>query len=168
MKLVDVDGFKFSFNDDWSVEKYDEWTYYKKSFQGVRLGVKAVDLLALSPERVLFLIEVKDYRAFPRTKASDIGLEVSCKVFDTLAALLPAKLRATSLEESRFALRALASVGLRIVLHLEQPEKHSKLFHKSPILANVQAKLRQTLKAVDPHARVTDSNRSDMPWVVAE
>ncbi|MEO5338378.1 MAG: hypothetical protein H7841_16035 [Magnetospirillum sp. WYHS-4] len=90
-----VDGLMFSFDGDWHVGKYDEWSFYGSQFSRMRNGIKAVDLLAVSPDGTAFFIEVKDYRRHRRTKPSDIGDEVAQKVFDTLAALLPAWVNGT-------------------------------------------------------------------------
>lgn len=166
MKIIKIDSLAFSFEVGWSVEKYDSWNFYRKHFQKARPSVKAVDILAISPENWLFLMEVKDYRRYPRTKPSEISAEFSGKVFDTLAALLPANLNASDADEKDFASKALSSVKIRIVLHIEQPAKHSKLFPRAIDLSNVKLQLRQSLKAIDPHPWVTDGSSKKVPWTV--
>jgi hypothetical protein len=166
MKTVSVERIKFSFEEDWNVSKYDDWAYYKKKFQSIRNGVKAVDLIAMSSDKLLYLVEVKDYRAHIRTKPSELSEDVTCKVFDTLAALLPAKCKALDCKESDFAKQALTSNGLRVILHIEQPAKHSKLFPRAIDPSSVQIKLRQALRAVDPHAKVVHKNSQALPWRV--
>jgi hypothetical protein len=168
MVVVEVEALTFYFEIGWKTEKYDTWQFYQKNFQKIRSGVKAIDVFALSPEKHLFLIEVKDYRAHPRTKPSEITNEVSCKVFDSLAGLLPAKLNAFNSSEKNFAARALAASKIKIILHLEQPLKHSKLFPRAIDPASVQTQLRQTLKAIDPHARVTETNSRSIRWTVTQ
>jgi len=43
---------------------------------------------------------------------------------------------------------------LRVVLHLEQPLKYSKLFPQVIDSANAPGKLRKMLRAIDPHAQI--------------
>ena len=87
-----VDGLNFDFPDDWIVSKYDAWSFYRNRFKGISDGIKALDLLAVSPTGTAWLIEVKDYRHHRRTKPSKLADEVRQKVLDTLAAILPAKM----------------------------------------------------------------------------
>lgn len=119
-------------------------------------GIKSLDLLAIDPDKTVWLIEVKDYRVNSRTKPSDLGEEIARKVFDTLAAIIPAKIYATDPNEQQLARAISASRKLRVVLHLEQPEKHSKLRPRAINPADVQQKIRQLLKAVDAHPLVVD------------
>jgi hypothetical protein len=167
METIQVDTLTCSFKAGWKVAKYDAWNFYRKKFQGIRVNVKAVDLFVLSPEKCLFLIEVKDYRRHVRTKPSELSAEVSCKVFDSLAALLPARLNATDMSERRFASLALAATNLKVVLHLEQPAQPSKLFPVAIDPSNVQMQLRQVLKCIDAHPKVPGRNRPHPLWSVA-
>lgn len=53
------------------------------------------------------------------------------------------------------------------VLHLEQPAKASKLFPRVFDLADVQQKLRQLIKPLDPHPLVVDMDRlGSVAWTV--
>jgi hypothetical protein len=54
--IKSVDGLTFTFPDGWEVEKYDDWKYYRSHFSKQMDGIKAVDLLALGPGRVAYLI----------------------------------------------------------------------------------------------------------------
>jgi hypothetical protein len=93
--------------------------------------------------------------------------EVFEKVFDTLAALLPAWVNGDDALEQNVAARALRASRLRVVLHLEQPAKHSKLFPRAINPANVQQKLKQRLKPVDAHPIVCETTRmANLPWTV--
>ena len=57
---------------------------------------------------------------------------------------------------------------IRIVLHLEQRAVHSRLFPRAIDPASVQQRLKQKLKAIDPHPRVFERNRMDgAGWDVA-
>lgn len=156
MQRFNVDGLDFDFPDDWQVSKYDDWSFYRNQFSRMRNGIKSLDLLAIDSDKTAWLIEVKDYRVNSRTKPSDLGEEIAHKVFDTLAAILPAKIHATAPDEKQLARAVSASRKLRIVLHLEQPEKHSKLRPRAINPADVQQKIRQLLKPVDAHSLVVD------------
>ena len=155
----------FAFPDGWTAAKYDAWAFYRNQFQNVAGGCKAVDLLALGPNRTLWLIEVKDYRAHPRTKVQDLPSEIAVKVRDTLAALLPASVWAADGAEQTAAGDMLRATQVHVVLHLEQPATPSRL---KPLAVNpadaVQA-LKQRLKAVDPHPQVVSAS-TKMAWTV--
>jgi hypothetical protein len=167
MTVLDVDGLKFDFPASWSASKYDDWSFYRNQFMRIGSGVKAVDLIALSADTA-WMIEVKDYRVHRRTKTVDIHQEYADKVMYTLAALLPAKVNANDISERDFAAKTLRATQLRLVLHLEQPEKHSKLFPRAIDPANVQLKLRQRLKAIDPHPIVAETAKMHgLQWSVA-
>ena len=167
MTVLDVDGLKFDFPASWSASKYDDWNFYRNQFLRIGSGVKAVDLIALSADTA-WMIEVKDYRVHRRTRAVDIHQEFADKVVYILAALLPAKVNANDIAERDFAAKTLRATQLRVVLHLEQPEKHSKLFPRAMDPANVQLKLRQKLKAIDPHPIVAETAKMHgLQWTVA-
>ncbi|MBL6987721.1 MAG: hypothetical protein ISR72_11940 [Methylobacter sp.] len=154
MQRFNVDGLDFDFPDDWQVSKYDDWTFYRNQFSRMWNGIKSLDLLAIDTNKTAWLIEVKDYRVNLRTKPSDLGEEIAHKVFDTLAAIIPAKIHAANPDEKQLA-HAVSALGkLRVVLHLEQPEKHSKLRPCAINPADVQQKIRQLLKPVDAHPLV--------------
>ena len=101
MPVIIEGNLKFSFPHDWTIAKYDEWSFYRNQFQKVRTGVKAIDILALGPDRCTWFIEVKDYRVHPRTKVVDLAEEVAEKICDTLAVLLPASVNANDTNEIR-------------------------------------------------------------------
>jgi hypothetical protein len=163
-----VDGINFDFTDDWYVSKYDDWSFYRDRFTRMWSGIKSLDLLAIGPEKTAWLIEVKDYRVHQRTKPSHIADEVAHKVFDTLAALLPAKVNADDTTERSMARQINRAKQLRIVLHLEQPTKHSKLFPRAINPADVKQKLRQLLKPIDAHPFVAESSRmGTLEWRVS-
>jgi hypothetical protein len=155
---IDVDGLLFSFPDDWEVEKYDLFNFYRNQFSKVCTSVKALDLLAISPDATLWLIEVKDYSKHSRTKALSMAEEVTQKVFDTLAALMPMKINANDEKERLIAKFAVSSMKLRVVLHLEQPANYSKLWKPAINPANIKLELRKKLKAIDPHPLIVSMN----------
>lgn len=79
---IAADGLSFCFPDGWEATKFDDWAYYRNQFSKAHEGIKAVDILALSPDKAtLWLIEVKDFRAHPRTKSIPLQEEIWKKVF---------------------------------------------------------------------------------------
>lgn len=159
----------FECPDDWWATPYDQWAFYRNQFQSVCDGSKGVDILALSPGfKETWLIEVKDYRTDRRTKPIDLANEVAFKVRDTLAGLVAAAVNANDSEEKSFARQSVQSSRLRVALHLEQPEKHSRLFPRAINPANVRQKLKGLLKAIDPHPRVLDRTmaRTSLAWKI--
>jgi hypothetical protein len=158
----------FDFPDGWQAAKYDEWVYYTRHFQSLCGGAKGVDIVAVEPRVCLWLIEVKDFRHAPRQKSLDLVEELTLKVRDTLAGLAAARLRAADERERELAGLALRCPELKFVLHLEQPRLPSRL-HPSAAPANLMEKLKQLLRAIDPHPRVTSlSVDLRFGWVVRE
>jgi hypothetical protein len=166
MPSLQEGNLRLDFPPGWDAQKYDDWAFYRQHFIRSRDGLKAVDVLAWQPDaRTAWLVEIKDYRLHPRTKGSDIHREVAVKVLDTLAALLPAAVHANDETERAFARKILKAKSLRVVLHLEQPGHASKLFPRAFDLADVQQKLSQVLRPVDPHPRVVETTRmGDLAW----
>lgn len=181
----------FTFEDGWRAEKLDEWSYYRNQFQklgsGLRqtcskcgaelrcgacktlktAGLKCVDFLALDPGNCCWLIEVKDYRQQRRTKTIALPDEIALKVRDTLAALLGATGGANDRDERSLARDAVRTFRFRVVLHLEQPAKHSKLFPRAIDPADVLQRLKQLLRSVDPHPQVCEIGRlAQVGWSV--
>jgi hypothetical protein len=165
-----VDGLTFTFPDDWQVAKYDEWSYYRNQFGRMRNSICAVDLVARAPDRTVWLVEVKDYRhpnaAIP--KLEELADVAWCKVYDTLAALVPAGQHASDPFERQLARQLCRGSALRVVLHVEQPAKRSVLFPRGGIdPANLRMKLKQLLKPIDPHALVASTGQmANLPWGV--
>lgn len=166
MVSVEVDGLAFSFPDSCKVSKYDDWAFYRNQFSTMWDGIKAVDLLVIEGQ-IIWFIEVKDYRQTQRTKIMDLVEEVAQKVFCTLACMLPAKIHASDLAESHFAGEIVKGQQLRVVLHLEQPSKNSKLYPRVFDPSNVQLKLRTLIKPIDPHPIVVESTKmQSLSWTV--
>ncbi|WP_448573624.1 hypothetical protein [Trichothermofontia sp.] len=165
---IQVDSLIFQFLCSWEVTKYDEWAFYRNQFSKMQFGtgIKAVDLFAINDE-VIWLIEAKDYRQHSRTKVIDLADEVAQKVFCTLAAILPAKINASDTSEQNFAKKIFRCQQLRVVLHLEQPIKHSKLFPRAIDPAKLKLKLRTLIKPIDPHPMVVESTQMrGLQWTV--
>ena len=88
--VLSVDGYTVTFPDAWLAGKFDDWIFYKNHFCRVQDGLKAMDVVAVSPDNVAYLIEFKDYRHKKRTKTETLESEFIGKTLSTLAALLPA------------------------------------------------------------------------------
>ena len=113
--------------------------------------------------------ELKDYRRFRRTKDDKISLweEVAIKARDTLAGLFAAKVE-TGHRDHAFAQQSLTTAKIRIVLHLEQPATHSKLYPRAYDPARVQQMIKQLVKPIDAHPRVVElGNMNHVPWSAA-
>jgi hypothetical protein len=165
--IITVDTLQFHFPDEWPVVTcFDTWSFYRNQFQRLQ-GIKAVDLIALDIRHCMWLIEVKDYRHHARTKAIELADEIAFKVVHSLAALLPAQANANDENERQMAKRCLSAHQLRVVLHLEQPIKHSKLFPRAIDPANLKQQLKQGLKAIDPHPLVLETTcMGNISWEV--
>lgn len=167
MPTVTEGSLTFDFPDDWEVSPYDRWSYYRNQFQQVCGGSKAVDIVGLESNECLWTIEVKDYRRRRRTKTIDLADEVAAKVRDTLAGLAAAQTQAGDAAEQAAARRAMRCKRFRVVLHLEQPPQRSKLFPRAIDPARVRQRLRQLIKAVDPHPLVLETSRMNgVAWSV--
>jgi len=157
--------FHFPYNA--RVTQYDNWAFYRRQFNACFGGTKAMDFVYVDGHAT-WLIEVKDYRAHRRTKVIDLADEVAFKVRDTLAGLAAAQCYASDQVEQQLARDALKAKRFHVVLHLEQPTKHSKLFPRAVDPANLKIKLKQTLRAVDAHPKVIDRHTipANMSWTV--
>lgn len=168
----------FDFPDAWHVCRLQDTSFYIRHFQGFcgqagGGGCKEMDFLAYDPVgRVLWLIEVKDYRVEQRTKPIELSDEVALKVRDSLALLRVAPIRdlATSdagrLQAGDFAQRSGQATTVRVVLHCELPSSPSRLFPGIRDRANLQQKLATTMRSVDPHAVFVDKSSKRLPWTV--
>lgn len=158
----------FSFPDDQGqASKYDDWSFYRNQLTNAFGSSKAMDIIWVDKQQT-WLIEIKDYRTDRRTKPMDLGEEVALKVRDTLAGLVAARCNANDAGERQFADTALKRRKLRVVLHLEQPRTHSKLFPRAIDPSKVKLKLKQWLKAIDAHPSVVDQHSltPSMEWSV--
>ncbi|WP_349740512.1 hypothetical protein [Roseateles cavernae] len=160
----------FTFAPDACASKYDEWAHYRNQFQATCGGSKAVDLVHLDKgQKTAWLIEVKDFRQHPRTKSMDLPDEIALKVRDTLAGLLSASWHANDSTERKCARSLVRAARVRVVCHLEQPAKASRLRPRAIEPDKLILKLRTLIKAIDPHPLVVDCNtlHDSMTWHVA-
>ena len=168
MNEVVIGELTFLFPRNGVVTKYDEWDFYKRCFQGIQQGTKAVDILCLL-QGAAWLIEVKDYRKHERTKPSDLSNEIAGKVRDTLSGLAAASANAEVDLEREVAKGALRKGRWRVVLHLEQAKSTgSALWPRGIDSTMVLQKLRRRLRAVDLNPIICnfDSCPKDVPWEV--
>jgi len=167
MPSITEGALTFQFPDGWQITKFDAWSFYRNQFQQVCGGAKAIDMFAIASNHCVWAIEIKDYRGHRRAKTIELTDEVACKVRDSLAALVAARINANDEGEKQMSSAALACNRIRVVLHLEQPAKHSKLFPRAIDPAQVTQKLKQLLKAIDPHPQVVAIGRlGDVGWSV--
>jgi hypothetical protein len=170
MSIVLTEGaLTFTFDAGAHASKYDDWAFYREQFQQRCFkDNKAVDLLC-ELNRSAWLIEVKDYRVNRRTKAMDLADEVAIKVRDTLAGLVAASVGASDRAERDFARRMVNARRMRVVCHIEQPAKASRLRPRVIEPDKLTLKLRMLLKALDAHPIVMErSNTANaLPWTVA-
>lgn len=192
MPTITEDNLTFVFPIGWEASKLDRWSFYRNQFQRLSgvlmvcgkegcgndlrcvacgragyIGIKAIDILAIEVASCCWYVEVKDYRQHRRTKTIDLADEIAVKVRDSLAALVAARANANDADERTTAAAALRCPRLRVVLHLEQPAQHSKLFPRAIDPAKVQQRLKQLVKAIDPHPLVLEMTRMQgVAWSV--
>lgn len=168
MQVITEGALTFTFSGQATAQKYDDWSFYRNQFQnGCATDNKAVDIACLAGQEA-WLIEVKDYRAHTRTKLLDLADEVAIKVRDTLAGLVAAQHQANDANEKQLAHKLLRARTLRVVCHIEQPGRVSRLRPRAVEPDKLQDKLRRVLKALDPHPRVMDAAAvpAACPWTV--
>ena len=167
MQTLIEQSLAFNFPDNWIVTKYDDWSFYRNQFKDCCKGCKAVDFLAIDPVGGdLWLIEVKDYRNYRRAKEDNMWDEMAIKVLHTLSGLVAVKINNSDLMND-FANECFKCSNLKVVLHLEQPKKNSKLFPRAYDPANVKEKLRQLIKPIHAHPKVTEMGMMNrVAWMV--
>jgi len=167
MSVLSEGQLSFTFSQECIATQYDNWSFYRNQFVKTCGSVKAVDMICIHKD-VTWLIEIKDYRRNKRTKPIDLADEIALKVRDTLAGLVAAKFNANDISEQQFAQKALEANIIRVVLHLEQVIKPSRLFPVSVNPISVMQKLKKQLKAIDAHSVIVDQNnlKPDMAWTV--
>lgn len=168
MVILSEGDLQFSFDPLCLAEKYDDWSFFRNQFQNTCGGAKAVDMICVATH-TCWLIEIKDYRLHKRTKPQDLGDEVAIKVRDTLAGLVAAKMNANEATEKNFAKKATSTKSIKVVLHLEQPTKRSRLRPCAIDPAAVQQSLKRQLKAIDAHPSIVNHNTltANMTWTVS-
>jgi len=164
----------FHFPDEWHICRPEEASFYIRHFQNFAGGCCEMDFVAFDPAGlVMWLIEVKDYVHGARTKQEELADEVASKTRDVLAMLPVGGIRDNGLstpgklQVRDFWAQAREATEMRVVLHCELPVSPSKLFPGVKDAANLQAKLSQKLRCVDPHPLFTNVGRGHaLPWTV--
>ena len=156
----------FEFPENWISQQYDDAKSFYRQHYKQFADSKSVDIVAFDTEtQSLWLIEVKDYRAFPKRDRAIMDT-IAIKVRDTLACLFVERLK----DADSLAARAARLQRIRVVFHLEQPVKPSKLYPQVIDWANGQLKLKQVVRVIDPHPILC--NMQQMPhqcsWSVSE
>lgn len=168
----DEGRLRFRFEQHVCAFQYDELSFYRNQFISVAGGNKAVDFVCADGSTV-YLIEVKDYSQHPRAKPTELPQEIAFKVRDTLAGILACASNANEDKERRAAtdcIRALQNGGdLRVILHIEQARTRSRLTPHVFKYRDLEQKLKQLLKAVDPHPKVVsrEYQKPGHPWAVS-
>ena len=168
MTTITEGNLTFRFPAGCQASKYDDWSFYRNQFQSVAGGSKAIDILCVEGDDS-WLIEVKDYRASSRTKATDMADELAMKVRDTLAGLAVAAKKASKTHERQHARQSLKNRRWRIVLHLEQSTSPRRLWRVPIDIGTLLLKLKsRKLKVVDAHPIICDRNSlpNRIPWTV--
>ena len=158
---------KFNFHDTWKVCRPEKSAFYTKHFQKFCGGCKEIDFLLLEPEsQTLWLLEVKDYTTGARRKSLDLLDEIALKARDTLALLLAgaAKDPATNRSIGEFMINVGSPKKIRVILHLEQPNKPSKLFPGAKVQVDFTQKLKQKVGCLDSHPLVVSTVSRCVPW----
>lgn len=157
----------FAFPAGAQASKYDDWAFYRNQFNAAFGGSKAVDFVFADSDAA-WLIEVRDYRHHARTKPQELGEEVAHKVRDSLAGLACAAANANNPDEKNLAHKLLQKRCWRVVLHLEQPAKTSRLRPKAIDPAHVLLSMKKLLKPIDAHPSVVDQHtlKTAMCWTV--
>lgn len=165
--IITEGALTFTFPPDGLASKYDAWSHYRNQFQKVG-DSKAVDIVFAARE-IAWLIEVKDFRLHPRTKAIELADEIAIKVRDTLAGLVSAGCNAADADERNCARELVSARTIRVVCHLEQVDKQTRLRPKAIEPDKLLLKLKTLIKAIDPHPTVVDkdSRNPALRWSVA-
>jgi hypothetical protein len=157
----------WTFPAGWAARKFDGVGYQHNQFAHVAGGSQAVDITALDPAgTTLWLIEAKEF-VEGRRGADKVPLpvEIATKVRDSLACIFAASIRANGIEQAS-ARDYLAVANLRVVLHLEQRVAPPAMLKPVYNPADVRDKLKQLLRAIDPHPIVmsTQSPSAAVAW----
>jgi hypothetical protein len=151
-RSADVDGVRLDFPAGWWVWKYDDSDFHQTHFQNFAGGVKAMDAVALDPQQILWLIELKDYRKNKRGNPNSVFDEVASKARDTLAGLAVARAMAQNPQERTLAQQALGYKQIRVALQLAQLAQSARphrLFQHVVEPADAHMLLRKAVKQID-------------------
>ncbi|MCK3654683.1 hypothetical protein A4G19_02545 [Pasteurellaceae bacterium Macca] len=167
MTIIQEGNLTFTFNNNANVKKYDDLSFYRNQLTTAFTGMKAVDIISIE-NNINWLIEVKDYSIHQRTKLADLSEEVALKIRDTLAGIVSMNCNTSDSNEKQFAHQFLRNKKIKIVLHLELPNKYSRLYPNILNPVDIQQKLKSLVKSIDAHPRVVNKNKlhPSMSWTV--
>jgi hypothetical protein len=121
-----VEGnLQFEFDERWRAPLL-EWDKHAAYQRGIKEAdnCKAVDFIGIYENRLVCLIEVKDYRIHRRTKTEDLQTELVFKVRDTIAGLVGSGRRGEHAELCKPYLETILKPHkLTVVLWIEQPSQ---------------------------------------------
>jgi hypothetical protein len=160
----------WTFADGWKVIQYDNSAWYRKHFNSCAESA-AVDFIAVldQPAKgICWLIEAKDFTTEPPLLSKELIEIISKKVRDTVAGVVGGAVNANAPSERALFNNALRANKLRVAFHCERPKHASRLFRSLPDAADLQQKLRKSLRAIDSKVLVLDctSDTSSLPWTV--
>lgn len=175
MPELNVDGGVFLFSEDWSVSKYDEWSYFRSVLSRIidprGRAMHGCDVLAFRGDEV-WIIEAKDY-AHPDARAPEelVGI-VSEKVVDTLAGLHAGA--RDSHPNQDMCKRAISAKTLFVVLRLDLPGAQpgqDKMRQEAAFraMADYRQKLKRVLRRVvngKIHVVTGREEPAIVPWSV--
>ncbi|SMH58652.1 hypothetical protein [Azospirillum agricola] len=175
MREIVEGSLLFRFPDGWEAEKYDDEGGFVARTCRID-GTKRVDIVALSPDRLL-LIEVKDFRrhAIENKDRMDVKgedplhVEVAKKVRDTFAFLVAAH-REEDEALKPFYTHALGSrkKPIDVILFVEEDEARASSVRGSRLRTDLAEGMRTLLRpfGVRCHVQRRRSMPEDSPWTV--
>ena len=122
-QTVKEGNLQFEFDERWTVPilEWDKDAAYQNGIQEAG-NSKAVDFICIYQDKLVYLVEVKDYRIHRRTKTEDLQTELVAKVRDTIAGLVGAGRRNQHAERCKPYLESILKPHkLTVVLWIEQP-----------------------------------------------
>jgi hypothetical protein len=171
------DKIAFDFDDNtWSfVLKYDE----EKDFKNIRdaiHGTKAVDIIGILNQRILSLIEIKDFRGtaienkhkFDKEHPNSLFVMIPRKARDTLAGIIGGARNSTNIPdywEEYLTILSKSKKDIHVILWLEEDRNlavtpMSEMRQKAKIKILNDA-LRTSLRWLTPYVKVFDSKTNE-------
>lgn len=172
MTTIIEGAIQFEFADEWAVLKFDEETAYTNWIEKLD-ETKAIDILGLHENTVLYLIEIKDFRGHRiqnerRLISGELAIEVGQKVKDSVACIIGAGRNPSHAEKWSTYKQALCDdrVSLCVILWLEfdPPYHRSK---RKKVNASVESnQLKKKLRWLTSRVFVTNvKNHQDSPFI---
>lgn len=139
-KVFNEGHLRFTFQDAWQVEKYDDHPFYRNRVSRLP-ETKAVDFVGHAPDALYYLIEVKDFRGYRiqnkyRLTTDELATEVAQKVRDSVAGVIghkrehPAPGTLSTLAERLHQ----PATTIRVILWLEDDTAHDQRVWRAQLL----------------------------------